>query len=122
MTHYLVRARPDHDALPELRDQLLEGEVQALDPFGRELDQALRRARLDPTDGKAVWEEEDHCTPPLRMEREAVLDAFFEEIEVEEVNPGDGWERIEGLPSLWWDPLEADEQGSTPGLEQAHDG
>lgn len=108
MTHYLVRARPDHEALPDLREQLVEGEVEALDPFGRELDQALRRARLDPRTGEAVWEEEDHCTPPLAMERDAVLDAYFDGIEVEEVDPGEGWEAIEALPSLWWDPIEAD--------------
>lgn len=110
MTHYLVRAYPDHDRLPELIDRLQDGQVRELEPFGRELDRALRRARIDPESGQAVWEEEDHCSPPLAMEREAVLEAHFDEIEVEEVEPGEGWARIEALPSLWprWTTL-ADE-------------
>ncbi len=114
MAHYLVRARPDHDRLPELREKLLEGSVEELDPFGAELDQALRRARLDPRDGHAVWEEEDHCSPPLAMEREKVLDAYFDEITVEEVDPGDGWDEIEQLPSLWWDAQQADPREPEP--------
>jgi hypothetical protein len=51
----------------------------------------------------AVWEEEDYCSPPLAQEREAVLDAYFDQIEVEEVDEGQGWERIESLPSLFKD-------------------
>lgn len=101
MTHYLVTAYPDHTRLLDLHEELQDGEVAELSPFGQELDQALRRARLDPFSGKALWEEEDHCTPPLAAEREAVLDRYFEGIEVEEVEPGEGWAEIEELPSLW---------------------
>jgi hypothetical protein len=117
MAHYLVTAYPDHARLPDLREKLLEGEVEALDPFGPELDQALRRARLDPSTGKATWEEEDHCSPPLATEREALLDDHFDEIQVEEVEPGEGWDEIEALPSLWWDPAEAGERDVQPELD-----
>lgn len=106
MAHYLVRAEPVREALPELRAELEAGDVEALSPFGPELDHALREARWDADAGEAVWEEEDHCTPPLAAEREAVLDAHFDEIEVEQVEPGEGWERIEELPSMWWDSIE----------------
>lgn len=101
MAHYLVRAEPVREALPELRAELEAGDVEALSPFGPELDHALREARWDADAGEAVWEEEDHCTPPLRMEREAVLDRYFEGIEVEAVDAGEGWDRIDGLPGLW---------------------
>lgn len=101
MAHYLVRAEPVREALPDLREELEEGEVEGLSPFGPELDRCLREARWDPHAEEAVWEEEDHCSPPLRMEREAVLDRFFEDIRVEGVDAGDGWGRIDGLPSLW---------------------
>lgn len=121
MAHYLVRAYPDHAALPALREKLLDEEVLRLDPFGAELQQALERARLDPRTGEAVWEEEDHCSPPLRMEREAVLDDYFDEIEVDEVDPGEGWERIEDLPSLWWDPAEAEERKPDPAQDSTGD-
>lgn len=101
MAYYLVRAYPDHDTLPDLIDRLQSGEVAEMSPFGQELDACLRRARVDPTTGQAVWEEEDHCSPPLAMEKEALLDAYFDEIEVEPVDQGEGWEQIEDLPSLW---------------------
>jgi hypothetical protein len=110
MAHYLVQAYPDHDTLPDLREQLLAHEIEELDPFGPHLQDCLERARLDPRTGKAVWEEEDHCSPPLAMEKEAVLDDHFDEIEVEEIEPGEGWDAIENLPSLWWDQEEAEDR------------
>jgi hypothetical protein len=91
MAHYLVRAYPDHAKLPDLRKLLLDAEVAKLDPFGEELQEALERARLEPTTGQAVWEEEDHCSPPLAMEKGTVLDEFFDDVEVEEVDEGEGW-------------------------------
>jgi hypothetical protein len=51
----------------------------------------------------AVWEEEDYCRPPLAEERAAVLDDYFDQIEVEPVTPGEGWEQIERLPFLFPD-------------------
>ena len=33
--------------------------------------------------------------------RAAVLDTYFDELSVETVAPGDGWERIAQLPRLW---------------------
>lgn len=71
-----------------------------MQPFGRALDESLRGARVRGPE-LAVWEEEDYCRPPLRMEREAVLGDYFEDIEVERVEPGEGWARINELPSLW---------------------
>lgn len=112
MTHYLVRAYPDHERLPDLLDKLHRGRIQELEPFGRHLDEALRGAKIDPEDGRALWEEEDHCSPPLAMERQAVLDEHFDEIEVEPVDPGEGWDRIEDLPSLWF---RANRDGTLPG-------
>jgi hypothetical protein len=36
--------------------------------------------------------EEDYCSPPLVQERAAVLDLYFDEITVERVDAGTGWE------------------------------
>lgn len=52
-------------------------------------------------DGNAVWEEEDYCTPRLREERAAALDACFDDIRVEAVARGEGWRRIADLPRLF---------------------
>jgi len=83
-----------------LRARLDGGEIAEMRPFGRALDDSLRRARLE-SEGVAVWEEEDYCQPPLAQERAAVLDDYFDGLTVTAVERGDGWREIEGLPGLW---------------------
>ena len=100
MAFYLVSARPVADRLEELEQKLNERAFLELRPFGRSLTDSLQGARRMP-DGTAIWEEEDYCRPPLAQEREAVLDRYFEEISVEPVERGRGWERIEELPPLF---------------------
>jgi hypothetical protein len=99
MAHYLVRAQPKEEKLPELRTELDREAFLGMRPFGRALSRGLNGARVD--NATAVWEEEDYCSPPLAQEREAVLDDYFDGIEVEEVDEGQGWQRIESLPSLF---------------------
>lgn len=103
MAYRFVRARPKRDRLPELRDRLDSGEIRDMDPFGEAMTSALDRARLHPETGEAVWVEEDYCSPPLAMEREEVLDDYFEDITIveEDVDEEHGWKRIEALPRLW---------------------
>jgi hypothetical protein len=100
MAHYLVSARPLVDRLEDLEAKLKEHAFIELNPFGRALTASLETARRLP-DGTAVWEEEDYCRPPLAQEREAVLDRYFEELSVEPVERGRGWERIAQLPPLF---------------------
>ena len=71
MAYYLVTATPREGLLAELSDRLERDEFVTLRPFGRALTTSLRRARRLPS-GKAMWEEEDYCRPPLAQEREAV--------------------------------------------------
>ncbi len=99
MAHYIVRAKPKSDRLAELRQRLSENAFLNLRPFGRGLTESLNDARVQ-TDGTAIWEEEDYCSPPLANERAAVLDDYFEDITVEAVNAGAGWKRIETLSKL----------------------
>lgn len=100
MAYYLVRARPHWEKLPDLRARLDAGEIIQMRPFGRALDESLRRARLESPD-VAIWEEEDYCHPPLAQERAAVLDHYFEDLAVTRVEAGQAWAQIEELPSLW---------------------
>jgi hypothetical protein len=100
MAHYLVTATPRENLLAELAQRLERGEFVALRPFGRTLTTSLRRARRLPN-GKAMWEEEDYCRPPLAQEREAVLDRYFDQISVEPVVEGTGWALIEALPPMF---------------------
>jgi len=99
MAHYLVHAKPKPERLAELHPRLDENAFIDLRPFGTALTYSLVQARAQP-DGAAVWEEEDYCSPPLAQERAAVLDSYFDEIKVEQVNAGEGWKRINRLPKL----------------------
>jgi hypothetical protein len=100
MAHYLVTATPREELLAELSERLERDEFVTLRPFGRALTASLRRARRLPT-GKAMWEEEDYCRPPLAQEREAVLDRYFDQISVESVVEGTGWALIEAFPAMF---------------------
>jgi hypothetical protein len=42
-----------------------------------------------------------NCRPPLAQERAAVLDHFFEGLQVQPVEKGSGWELIAELPPLF---------------------
>ena len=98
MAHYLVRANPNGN-LKELKRRLDGRAIASMRPFGEALDYSLRHARID-NQGRAVWEELDYCSPPLAQERAAVLDDYFTDLETEEVEKGEGWRRIKGLPRL----------------------
>ncbi len=100
MAFYLVSAVPKHELMEDLSARLARDEFIGLRPFGRALSHSLKGARLR-RDGVAVWEEEDYCNPPLAEERAAVLDAYFDDLRVESVGQGGGWEKIEALPRLF---------------------
>jgi len=100
MAHYLVTARPNPDRLPKLRSELERDAFIDLKPFGHALTESLLNSRVQP-DGRATWEEEDYCHPPLAEERAAVLDHYFGELEVRSVSAGSGWEEIRSLPPLF---------------------
>jgi hypothetical protein len=100
MAHYLVTASPRENLLAELSDKLSRHEFASLRPFGKALTYSLRRARRLPN-GKAMWEEEDYCRPPLAEERAAVLDRYFDQLSIEPVVQGTGWALIEALPAMF---------------------
>ncbi len=101
MALYIVRARPKND-LSDLRKELNSGEISRLRPFGKTLQYDLDNAKIDPTDGYALWIEEDYCTPPLAMERKSVLDRYFDDIIVHLIaSEKEGLDRIAKIPGLW---------------------
>ena len=99
MAHYLVRARPKPERSGELSHQLQRKAFVGLRPFGKALTHSLENARSE-SHGTGIWEEEDYCSPPLAEERATVLDLYFDEITVEPVNDGQGWDQIQALPKL----------------------
>ena len=100
MTFYLVKATPKGN-IGELREDIDNGMISNLVPFGKSLQYSLENAKLD--NGKyAVWIEEDYCSPSLAMEREVVLDRFFDNIKVEVVSSEeDGWSKIRDRQPFW---------------------
>jgi hypothetical protein len=58
--------------------------------------------KLIPKMASALWIEEDYCTPPLAMERESVLDRYFEDITVQLItSEKEGQDKIANIPGLW---------------------
>lgn len=102
MAWYLVKARIRPHCMDELEERLQAKAFIDMKPFGRALTRSLENARVAGPD-VAIWEEEDYCSPPLAQEREAVLDEYFEDLRVEEVDEGAGWSRIRDLPRLFPD-------------------
>lgn len=102
MAFYLVTAKPKQELLPELEKKLANKEFVPLEPFGSEVNKALTWSRRKDKD-TAIWEENNFCIPPLAQEREAVLDKYFDKIEVEKVAKGEGWDKISELPFLFPD-------------------
>ena len=100
MTIYVVKAKPKEDLRADLRQELSSGKISSLRPFGEELYHGLENARM--FDGYVYWVEEDYCSPPLAMERRSVLDRYFDDITVEQVESDEeGWNRIKDRPMLW---------------------
>jgi hypothetical protein len=52
-------------------------------PFGKALQYGLQNAKIDRGERYAYWIEEDYRSPPLAMERKAILDQYFDDIHVE---------------------------------------
>jgi hypothetical protein len=100
MAYYLVTAIPKENLLQELELNLKNNKYVHLKPFGKALTYGLKNARKK-DEKYFVWEEEDYCTPPLREEREAVLDKYFFEINVEKVSEGEAWKKIKDLPKAF---------------------
>ena len=101
MTLYIVRAKPKND-LSGLRKELELGNILKLRPFGQTLHYGLQNARFDTSNDYAMWVEEDYCSPPLAMEKESVLDKYFDYITVDQVRSEDeGWNKIDDKPLLW---------------------
>ena len=101
MTLYIVRAKPKNN-LSGLRKELELGKISKLRPFGETLHHGLQNARFDTSNNYAMWVEEDYCSPPLAMERESVLDKYFDDITVERVSSEGRWmEKLDEKPLLW---------------------
>jgi len=97
---YFVRAKfRDDEKRQELLKILTDGTVESMDPFGREVAAAMRRAVR--VEGDIAWTETCYCPTPLMQERAAVYDQFFENIRTE---------TVEKFPDLqgesFWDWLE----------------
>jgi hypothetical protein len=86
-----------------LQQELNSGKISKMRPFGRALQYSLENARIDTENPDyALWVEEDYCSPPLAMERESVLDQYFNDIDIQRVeSEEETWNKISDKPLLW---------------------
>lgn len=102
MAYYIVKAELKEGLFNKLESSLKDNAFINFKPFGRALTYSLRNAGVD-ENKEIVWEEEDYCMPPLAEERAAVLDKYFQILQIEKVEKGSGWEKIKTLPRLFPD-------------------
>ena len=100
----MVKAKPRKDLLENLHNDLSSDKIIKMKPFGRSLQYSLKNARIDDENPDyALWIEEDYCSPPLAMERESVLDQYFDDIAVSRIeSEEEGWNSIKDKPSVWY--------------------
>jgi hypothetical protein len=103
MAIYLVKARPRQELLGNLHEELNSGKISKMRPFRQALQYSFENARIDNENPDyALWIEEDYCSPPLAMERESVLDQYFNDIAVLRVeSEEEAWNKINYKPRLW---------------------
>ena len=82
---YAVSARLVNARASELLSRLSDGSIAAQRPDGREIVAAMHRARVA-QDGTVRWTETCYCRPPLKHERETVLDRHFDDIATEAID------------------------------------
>jgi hypothetical protein len=100
MAYYLVEGKINPKTEGDLKNKIEKHTFISLKPFGKALSFGLENARIEQPD-VWLWEEEDYCTPPLKQERAAVIDRYFETIKTDKVAEGEGWKKIEHLPRVF---------------------
>lgn len=107
MALYLVRARPRKDLLENLRNWA-RVRYQGWNHLDKHFNMHLKMLGLIFKNTEfALWIEEDYCSPPLAMERENLLDLYFNDITVESIeSEEEGWYMLHDKPRLsskrWW--------------------
>ncbi len=101
MAHYLVKAKVKDEFLEEFEKKIREKAFINLKPFGEAITESLENARED-EDGYWLWEELDYCSPPLKQEKEQVLDRYVDIDRIIPVEEGEGWEKISGFPKVFY--------------------
>jgi hypothetical protein len=96
MAYYLVEGKINPKTEDDLKHRIETQTFLSLKPFGKALSFGLENARIG-RPGIWIWEEEDYCTPPLKQEREAVFDRYFQAIKTDKVAEGEGWRKIKHL-------------------------
>ncbi len=77
---YIVKARYIEDHLKEFYGRLTDGTILNQKPDGKEIVDAMNRAKIT-SPGVIEWSEKCFCPTPLKHERETVYDHFLTDIE-----------------------------------------
>lgn len=93
---YRVRATFRTQSAMDFYRRLRDGSIANQRPDGAEIVASMERAVVN-EDGRIEWTERCYCDPPLAHERATVLDAHFEDFQIE---PVDGHEKFAGVPFM----------------------
>lgn len=100
MPNYLIIGKPRIDLIKELWFKMLSDELKNLKPFGENLHYSLLLSRLT-KDRKVAWEYDEQFNSDFSQARYQVLDFYFESLNIQEVNEGEGWKAIEANYPFW---------------------
>ena len=81
---YLVTAQFNEKTGRDFLQKLTDGTVARQRPDGEEIVKSMQRAVVT-EDGLVRWTEQCFCDPPLKHERQTVLDAHFDRITTQPV-------------------------------------
>ena len=94
--YYSVRAKPILARAPEFYRKLTDGTIRQQQPDGKEIAEAMQRARITAT-GEVRWSQRCFCPTPLKHERRTVYNRYFTGLHTEVVH---GSVEFEGQPFM----------------------
>lgn len=89
---YKVKAKFNYEKAKEFHQILTDGTIQKQRPDGPEIVDSMNRATID-DEGYVNWTELCYCNPPLNHERKTVLDHYFSDMQIEEI---EGYKTFKG--------------------------
>jgi hypothetical protein len=99
VAHYIVRAKPKPEGVGELNQKLRDNAFVGLRPFGKALTHSLKRGTSGNQMGQRSGKKRITVRRRWPKQPEAVLDTYFDEITVERVNAGEGWNGLRAFRS-----------------------
>ena len=99
---YQITAKLKEGKSLDFREALQDGRVRGIGPDGVEIVKGLQNATIAKS-GEVTWSMICFCSPPLKHEREAILDDYFTDMKIvplDEAIPQSGESFLKHLDNL----------------------